>query len=262
MSIEAPGPGDRTAARAYQLYVPSAFRPGAGRAPLVVSLHGTGANGSVQAALTHWTDFSESLAPADGSFIGVFPDGASTLWFWGAEQSDDVKFLFDVMAAMVATGCVDASRIYVDGWSEGAYMAQRMACADGDSAVDNHGIVLAGVHGYAGGDPASTGGACASPVHTRVLLSQGLDDAIIDPQKVGFPAYAAWGRRYGCGSPPLALSTPQSFGGCDAGTALSWWPISGQGHLQWSCQADPQWHNRGVWAFFTQTAPPAETACR
>ena len=232
-----------------------------GGVALLVSLHGTGANGTVQAALTHWTEMSDTLVTSNDSYISVFPDGAATLWFWGTDQSYDVKFLFDVMAAVVATGCVDRSRIYVDGWSEGAFMAQRMACAGGDPDVDNRGIVLAGVHSYAGGDPASTGGRCDSPMRTRVLLSQGLDDTTVDPQKAGFPAYEAWGRRYECSSSPAPLNAPQSYAGCVPGTALTWWPIAGQGHLTWSCPSDPEWHNRGVWAFFTQTAPPAQTSC-
>ena len=261
VTINAPGPGDRVTSRSYELYVPKLVTTKKGGVPLLVSLHGTGANGGVQAGLTQWTAMSDALITSDQAFISVFPDGAATLWFWGADQSYDVKFLFDVMAAVVATKCVDSSRIYVDGWSEGGFMAQRMACADGDPAVDKRGIVLAGVHSYAGGDPASTGGQCDSPVHTRVLISQGLGDSVIDPQKIGFPAYQAWGRRYECAPSPAPITAAQSSLDCVPGTALTWWPIVGQGHLTWSCRADPQWQNRGVWAFFTQAAPPSTTQC-
>jgi len=261
VTLSAPGPGDKTTRRTYELYVPKLTATKRGGVPLLVSLHGTGASGAVQAGLTQWTDMSDTLVTSNQAYISVFPDGAATLWFWGADQSYDVEFLFDVIAAVVASRCVDTSRIYVDGWSEGGFMAQRMACADGDPAVDTHGIVLAGVHSYAGGDPAVAGGRCDSPVATLVLLSQGLDDTIIDPQKVGFAAYQAWGRRFGCSSAPAPVAAAQSASGCAPATAVSWWPIAGQGHLTWSCRSDPQWQDRGVWAFFTQAAPPRTTRC-
>jgi len=42
---------------------------------------------------------------------------------------------------------------------------------------------------------------------------------------------------------------------------VAWWPIEGQGHIIWSCRGDPEWHNRGIWAFLTQSAVPTDTTC-
>lgn len=255
VNITAPGPGGARTSRTYELYVPK-HTGDAKKMPLLVSLHGTGASGAIQAAVTHWTTFSDSLATSGGSFVAAFPDGVSSLWLWGAQRSYDVDFVFDVIQDVQAAGCVDASSIYVDGWSEGSYMAQRMACSGGE-----HGIVFAGVHGYAGGNPDVSGGSCDHSAPTRILLSEGLDDTLIDPQRVGFPALVAWAARYSCASPSKPFNVPQEPAGCAAGSAVAWWPIAGQGHLAWSCAADPTWHDRGVWSYFTQHMAPAETTC-
>lgn len=241
--------------RTYHLYVPRGVN---GKVPLLVSLHGTGANGTIHATITHWTEFADSQA-----FVAAFPDGLDTLWFWGAETSYDVDFVFSVIADIRATGCVDTSRIFVDGWSEGAFMAQRMACANGDPSVKTQGIVIAAVHGYAGGNPGDPTcgprGHPTTPAH--VLLSQGLDDSLIDPQKVGYPAFAAWVRRDACLKSTQPVSKPQHASGCLPGSDVAWWPIAGQGHLVWSCSADLLWHDRGVWSFFTNGVAPTDTSC-
>jgi polyhydroxybutyrate depolymerase len=229
--------------------------------PLLVSLHGLGANGSIQSAVTHWPTFDDARAAAGSPLLLAFPDGVSTLWFWGLDSSYDVAFLFDLVAGLEATGCVDRSRVFVDGWSEGAYMAQRMACAAGDPAVDRRGVVLAAVHSYAGGDPAVVPGSCRPGPGPSVLLSQGLDDGLVDPRRTGFPAFRAWGSRLACGPASAPCTAAQHLSGCLGGAAVAWWPVNGFGHLTWSCSADELWHDRGVWAFLTTRSTPAAATC-
>jgi len=260
VTFNGPGPGGATVPRSYERYVPAGVSS-ASKLPLLVSLHGTGANGAIQASLTHWTSFADSLAGTGGAFISVFPDGLNTVWFWGAEKSYDAAFVFDVIAEVRLSQCIDPTSIFIDGWSEGAYMAQRMACSTGDASVNRNAVKLAAVHGYAGGDPDVSGKSCTAPAITRVLLSQGLDDTIIDPQRLGFPAYLAWGRRYGCGGSPQTLTAVQQISGCGHDAQVAWWPIAGQGHLAWSCSAKPTWHNQGVWAFFTSRLLPPGSVC-
>jgi polyhydroxybutyrate depolymerase len=231
--------------------------------PLLVSLHGLGSNGSIQNAITYWSSFDEQVA-ASAPFVLVVPDGVSTLWLWGVEDSYDVRFIFDVIARVAAEGCIDRSRVYVDGWSEGAYMAQRMACASADPAVDPQGILVAAVHSYAGGDPAVIPALCRPTPGSRptsVLLSQGLDDSLVDAQRMGFPAFQSWASRYSCSAPSAAFTVTQWLSGCHAGAAVDWWPISGFTHFTWSCPADVYWHDRGVWAFFTTRRAPTSTTC-
>lgn len=260
ITINAPGPGGKNVARTYELHVPTGV-DASSKVPLLVSLHGTGASGSIQASVAHWAAFADTEAASGRPFISVFPDGLATLWLWGAENSYDAAFVFDVIQEMRLSSCVDATAIYVDGWSEGAYMAQRMACAAGDASLNPFSVAFAGVHGYAGGNPDVSGAGCRNAPPTHVLLSQGLDDTLIDPQRMAFPAYIAWGMRYSCAAATEPLSAAQHMSGCSAGSSVAWWPISDQGHLVWSCTADPTWHNKGVWAYFTQGEAPAGTAC-
>ena len=57
------------------------------------------------------------------------------------------------------------------------------------------------------------------------------------------------------------IATPQQLNGCVAGAEVVWWPIAGQGHLAWSCGANPLWHDQGIWSFFTHDAAPSDTSC-
>jgi len=264
-TLSEPGTGGSPAVRTYQLHVPRGL-PAGSRVPLLVSLHGLGASGTIQNAITGWSSFDDAQAAAGAPFVLALPDGLATLWFWGVEDSYDVRFVFDVVADIEASDCVDASRIYVDGWSEGAFMAQRMACASGDPAVDPRGTVVAAAHGYAGGDPGIALPQSCQPQRGKapgpaVLLSQGLDDTLVDPRKLGFPAFTAWGARYSCRPAAAAYTEAQQLAGCSDGVLVAWWPIRGFGHLTWSCPADPSWHARGVWLFLTMRTAPAATTC-
>lgn len=261
-TISAPGPTSPATARTYQLYVPRGVTAGSS-VPLLVSLHGLGANGTIQNAVTRWSAFDDQQAAAGAPFVLALPDGLSTLWFWGLEGSYDVSFVFDVIAQVVGSGCVDRGRVYVDGWSEGAYMAQRMACDSAGPAAGAAGIALAAVHGYAGGDPAVVPQSCRPAAGAKapaILLSQGLDDTLVQPQKMGFPAFQAWGTRYACRPPAAQYTAPQQLTGCRAGTAVDWWPIGGFGHLTWSCSS-PFWHDAGIWAFLTRRSAPTSSTC-
>ena len=90
----------------------------------------------------------------------------------------------------------------------------------------------------------------------------GLDDTLVKPQQAGFPAFEAWGSRYGCAAPAAAYTAPQQLTGCRGGAAVAWWPIQGFGHLNWSCPTAATWHDRGIWAFLTKRAAPTATTCR
>jgi polyhydroxybutyrate depolymerase len=259
----------RRVVRSYRLYVPPGVGSGSS-VPLLVSLHGLGANGAIQDAATGWSSFDATRAAAGSPFIVAFPDGRRSLWFWGAERSYDAAFIFSVIASIEGSGCVDPADVYVDGWSEGAFMAQRMACANGDPAVDDEGVRLAAVASYAGGFPAvlpDCGPADRPVVSSRVLLSQGLRDRLVSVARLGFPAVRAWAARWGC-APPAAPGTPavpyrhiQRLVGCRAHAEVVWWPISGFGHFTWSCPADRFWHNEVVWAFLRRDAVPTSDVC-
>src|SRR5947209_11971209 len=117
--------------------------------PLIVLVHGFGANGFVQDALFGFNQ----LADARGVFV-AHPDGTLNSGgsrFWNATDAccdeehagvDDVAYLNAVIDDMEFNFNIDKKRVFFVGHSNGAFMSHRMAC---DSAARVAAIVaLAG----------------------------------------------------------------------------------------------------------------------
>lgn len=134
--------------RMYELHVPAGLT--GTQVPLLLSLHGAGSDGYQDELSTGWSQF------VDGhNAIVAYPDATgpqSGVWNPYSSNSPDVTFVRQVAADISATWCIDPSRIYVDGWSNGAVMSERMACDAPD-------LIAAGTS-YAGGDPTIAGTAC------------------------------------------------------------------------------------------------------
>ncbi len=136
--------------REYQLYVPPGLTGTS--VPLLLSLHGAGSNGLEDEISTGWSPFA-----AANDFIVAYPDALTDpldpsgpylgggVWNPYTMNSTDVPFLRQVVSQIESTYCIDTSRVYVDGWSNGAVMSQRVACDAAD--------VFAAADSYAGGDP-------------------------------------------------------------------------------------------------------------
>lgn len=133
--------------------------------------------------------------------------GLQPSWQNSAGDADDrdVKY-FDAMLEWVQKNhCVDPTRVFVMGYSNGANFASVLACA--------RTAVIAGVA------IASGSLSCAPAKALPVILSHGLSDATA-PYARGVEAAAAWTRRNSCASPPKN-GTP----GCSAATACSMAPL-------------------------------------
>lgn len=117
--------------RTYRVHVGASAQPG-DPLPLVLNFHGRGGSG---AAIE---DYSGLLPVSDREgFLLVSPDGLGGPAGWGAGASlpqwniDDIQFGKDLLAAVEDTYCVDTTRVYAVGHSNGAFMASRLACAMG-----------------------------------------------------------------------------------------------------------------------------------
>ena len=119
--------------RQYDLLVPSRYTPGK-PAPLVFNFHGFTANPETQ----DWLSGMSRLAEEAG-FILATPKGSGNeeVLGWNAgeccgqaalENVDDVAFTSDMIDRISAEYCVDSSRIYATGMSNGAFMSYRLAC--------------------------------------------------------------------------------------------------------------------------------------
>ena len=124
-----PGTVTRTVdGRAYRLNVPAGLEA---PAPLLVSLHGFGGNPQAQETFTGWTQTA-----AEKKFIVAYPSGRGSqyggAWDPYTASSPDVAHIRAVVADISGVYCVDPASVYADGWSNGAVMSQRLACAAAD----------------------------------------------------------------------------------------------------------------------------------
>lgn len=131
-------------ARSYILHLPPAAKEG-GPLPLVIVLHGGGANAEAAIDLTGF----DAEADAKG-FIVAYPDGtgrpkpateATGRFSWNAgdccgsamrQQADDVGFVRALVAKIGEDHAIDPDRIYAAGFSAGGMMAYRLACEASD----------------------------------------------------------------------------------------------------------------------------------
>lgn len=112
--------------RTYWLHVPDSLT---GPAPLVLALHARFGDGP---SMADHTGFN-TIADREG-FIVAYPDGIDGEWNFVRNvpgypnTHDDVAFLTALVDAIDAETPVDRARVYVTGFSNGGFMAQRIAC--------------------------------------------------------------------------------------------------------------------------------------
>jgi polyhydroxybutyrate depolymerase len=97
--------------------------------PVVVDIHGLGEGASIEAATTQFSP----KAQAD-DFIAVFPEGTGSPVGWdidpstSAHPNHDIDYMNALLDALEAHQCVDESRIYSTGLSDGALLTSLLAC--------------------------------------------------------------------------------------------------------------------------------------
>ena len=221
--------------RSYRTYVPANLdrsRP----APLVVMLHGGFGNASQAEKAYGW----DREAQAKG-FIVAYPDGAKRAWNAGTccgtpskDHIDDVAFITKVVSTVKAQMRIDPRQVFVTGMSNGAMMAERLACQTD---------VFAAVASVAGAQMVP----CADPAPLSVLFVHGLADTHVPMDgspgngRGKVPAHppatdtlAAWRSVDSCASPVTTTKGPvaTSTAACPSGRAVKLITIAGAGH-QW-----------------------------
>jgi poly(3-hydroxybutyrate) depolymerase len=143
-----------------------------------------------------------SIAPCIWSYADA--GGASRGWQTSAaaDGNADVTF-FDAMVTWLEThGCIDRTRIFVLGYSNGAQFANRLACDRPD--------VIAGIAVAAGRLP------CAPAAAAPVIVSHGLGDRTA-PYRLAVEASRVWATRNACSAPPATGAVGCSAAsGCQA----------------------------------------------
>ncbi len=240
-------------ARWYLLTTPLPH-PDAGPLPVVVDLHGL-AEGAVLHADT--TQFSPE-AQRDG-FIVVFPEGTGSPVSWDiapgtkAHPNHDIDFMNAMLDALEAHQCVDTSRIYATGLSDGALFTSLLACtmagrfaafapvagAVMPSPCDpGRRVPILAFHGTA--DPILFFNGGVGTATLNHVLGQGPAPTTTTPPPVnlhgkGYPANVkAWARKDGCSLRPtdtkVAAHVILRRYRCPPGAAVEFYIVLGGGH--------------------------------
>jgi polyhydroxybutyrate depolymerase len=261
-SVAAPTSADANAGRAAadpalafdppaRLRLPSTLQPG-DRVPLLLVLHGFGVSSTLlilKAGLNQIADQKK--------FAYLAPDGTHDSQgrpFWNAgksccdlesQQPNDVQRLRALLKSNLANPAIDAQRVFLIGYSNGAFMAQRLACDVGER--------IAGVISVAGAAPAADV-ACEQTTPLSFLEIHGDADPVVHyaggtvfdrtdvpphTSAVGTAQY--WARHLSC-KPPLHDITTldlepyvadretavQRYDDCHGSVEL--WTVRGGGH--------------------------------
>ena len=228
--------------RTYLLHAPAGVRRPVG---LVLNLHGAGATGGAQAALTNYN----AVADQNG-FVVVYPDGIDFSWADGRGASipdrqgvDDVGFLVALINQVTSDFGIERSHVFVTGMSAGAFMATRLACERAD--------VVAAIAPVSG--TLATNFPCSPSRPVSVLQVHGTADPVVPynggtmvgrggvSDIVAAPAMAdRWRALDGCSGMPVS-DMPANVGngagiqrvdagGCADGTEVDFVRVDGGGH--------------------------------
>lgn len=112
--------------RSFVVHVPEGYSKDDAH-PVVFAFHGKGGSGEVIVNSTRLTEERWT-----GNKLVVYPDGWGGFWA-GADYSilsvaEDLSFVRDLVAHLRADFCVDNSRIYATGHSNGGGMVDNIAC--------------------------------------------------------------------------------------------------------------------------------------
>jgi polyhydroxybutyrate depolymerase len=247
-----------------ETFEPAPLAPGE-RRPLLIFLHGLGGSGAQLFQFAQLADLGRArrlfvVAPdgtRDRAGRRFWNAGAACCDFDGLPVDDDGR-----LAALIdwwrAHRAVDPSRIYVAGFSNGGFMAHRLACTAGDR--------IAAVASIGGAAP-DAGASCAVASPIGVLEVHGDADGVVrydggrvfDAPALGsFPSapagLRAWADRLGCRAPAVdetaASHRVRRAAGCAAGGA-ELWTIPGGGHEPPSPALV-----REIWGFLERWARP------
>jgi polyhydroxybutyrate depolymerase len=211
--------------RRYDLFVPTVY-DAAAEGPLVLNFHGLFGSPSQQAGFSEFNGAAE-----DHGMLVAYPEGIGQSFNGGvccgeASSSgvDDVAFARAIVEDVSAKMCVDASRVYATGMSNGGHMAHRLACEAADVFA-----AAASVTGVL-----SLAGPCTPSRPISMVQFHGTTDNIVGYAPV--PAMMeAWAARNGCSAVSETTFDQgdmhcETWPGCDAGVEVSFCTIDGGGH--------------------------------
>lgn len=212
--------------------------PARADAPVMLMLHGNGGTGENQANLS-----SVGNLVATTGIWAVMPDALNGTWDddpGNALGIGDVAFLSSVIEIMTSNFLADAERVYVAGMSNGAFMAERLACERSD--------LIAGAAVIAGTITGELARSCSPASPRPILFVAGTADPIVpyDGSRLGLQsaeaAFSAWLTWHNClSSASTTVALPDiAFDGttvsltrnsaCGSGGEVRLYTVNGGGH--------------------------------
>ncbi|KAK4541961.1 hypothetical protein LTR36_007161 [Oleoguttula mirabilis] len=100
--------------------------------PLIFDYHGNGDTSTEQHRNSQYYNY-----PASQKYVVIYPQGLNRSWegpSYAVKGTDDLQFTTDLLAHVQAEYCVDPTRVYASGKSNGGGFVDTLACSDhGDS---------------------------------------------------------------------------------------------------------------------------------
>lgn len=244
-------------ARTYRRFVPAGYEAEV-PAPLVVDLHGLTMTADLEAALTGFEDLAD-----EQGFVVVTPQGLGDIPFWNfisaGVATDDVAFLGDLVEQVGADLCIDTSRVYASGISNGGLMSSALACrlpdvfaavapvagvaflpgcdegppvgfqavyGTGDNVLPYDGGLGGNLQGFLAENPLDESRASTDEQRGQIssIAFASVDDTL-----------AAWAERNGCDGEPVEERVSgevvrRSWPDCDGGAEVVLYVVEGGGH--------------------------------
>ena len=222
-------------ARDYWLHIPRGFAPSV-PAPLLLAFHG---HGATAVSFEHFSRLS--LLADQRGFIVAYPQGAV-----GADgrpgwntyrhvdpSTDDIGFVDALITHLQATVCVDPSRIYATGFSNGGGFVDVLAC-DLSTRIAAFAPVSGDYYPHPGG--------CHPSRPVSVLEIHGTADTTnpyYGSTQLEYPSVGQWltiwATRDGCAERPTLQGDGngvvlETWNGCQDGTKLAHYRLIGIGH--------------------------------
>lgn len=220
--------------------------------PLVLDFHGLDEGAQIQATMSQFG----SLALEEG-FVVAFPNGTGSPIQWDtsatSRSNHDLDFIRAMLTSIEASRCIDLSRVYADGFSDGAYLVSLLACTMSDqfaaiAAVSGlqmpvpckptHRMPILTFHGTA--DPIlHFNGGVGTSYLGQVLKGQASYATVHLPKAnlegPGVPATVkAWAVKDGCSThfvdTQVASKVIRRTYPCPAGTGVTFYIVEGGGH--------------------------------
>jgi len=233
---------------AYVREIPSSYT-GHKPMPVVVDLHGLGEPATLQVTISALGAYGQKHG-----FITITPQVAGAEPLWDTTLgSKDLAFIGGLMHTVDARLCTDRNRLFVTGYSNGAFLTSSIACQfasqvaavapvagieDPPGCHPSRPVPVVAFHGTADQFVNYNGG--PGPAGLKLVSGSGslgtaMGDAIPTPGSPSIPANtAAWAKRNGCGSKPHRRAVTRDVTliayTCPRRASVELYRVSGGGH--------------------------------